>query len=398
MLSSNLFAATEFVSLLKSSGGDYSSVQTWESQMDNAGDITNANCKVFSHSGIFGSVWDNSVVTGETSGATGVTIHATSRQILIDTISGTFQSGERVKAGQSDFVILTNVGDSAIIVGMIDGTLAGKTTIDGFTTSSTNYVKLTSAPWNRHQGTASTGSRMTFTTVSGFERTVIASNDYTLVEWLIFEPSIGHDHYTLRINANNVQFNNNILHPTSCTSTMQCHGIFNGGTFTGHSVSNNIIYEYNSNSLSGGIVTYSTGTQNAYNNTVYDCDYNFHMSASGTPLIAKNNIAQGGDTADYQGTYDGSSTHNLSSDATAPGTINYRTKTVSFVSTSTDNYHLSSSDVEAYNLGTDTTTTANIDIDNFDRDTSGVTWDLGADERWTNTTINGATLNGATIN
>lgn len=367
--------------------------------MDNAGDITNANCKVFSHSGIFGTMPDNKTVTGETSGATATIIHTTSRQILLDSISGTFQNGERVKYGTSDFVILTNAGDGVIIVGEVDGTISGTISISGFTTSATNKIILRSVPYNRHKGTALTGSRLTHTTTSDYQILLYIAQSYTYIQWLILEPSIGHTFYTCYGNVNNVFFENLVIHPTSMAAgTVQGHGIFGQDAGVTIQVSNSIIYEFNNSSNLGyGVRSYANGTINAYNVTSYDNDTNFDITTTGS-ILAKNNIAQGGDIADYVGSYASGTTHNLSSDASAPGTVNYRSKTVSFISTSTDNYHLSSTDTEAYNKGTDTTTTANVDIDGFDRDTSGVTWDLGADERWTNTTINGATLNGATIN
>jgi len=396
LLTNSGYAATEFISLLKSSGGDYSSVQTWESQMDNAGDITNANCKVFSHSGIFGNVWDNAVVTGETSGATGVVIHATRRQILIDTIAGTFQSGERVKAGTSDFVILTNAGDSVIIVGEVDGTLSGGVSFGGFTTSATNKIILRSVPYNRHRGNSSFGSKITRTTTAGYQSTIYVNQQYVSIIDLIVSPSVGHVGYGLRSDSNNVSFVRNIVFPSSMAN-VECPGIFQGNGVT-ITAENNIVYNFNGvGGLGYGVWCYSTGAINSYNNTIYGNDAGYRADCT---ILLKNNISYASDGNDYgAGSYSASSTHNLSEDATAPafGTT-YRSTTVNFVNTTTRDLHLSSTDTGAVNKGTDTTTTANVDIDGFDRDASGVTWDLGADELRNKTIINNAILNSATIN
>ena len=98
-------AATEFICTIKNTGGDYSSLNDW--QTSNQCDLTSAQTKVFYHQGITGTIGDGVTVTGLTSSATGTATHVTSNQILIKNISGTFQAGEqvyRLKVVQQKFI------------------------------------------------------------------------------------------------------------------------------------------------------------------------------------------------------------------------------------------------------------------------------------------------------
>jgi hypothetical protein len=78
--------------------------------------------------------------------------------------------------------------------------------------------------------------------------------------------------------------------------------------------------------------------------------------------------------------------YNMSEDATAAGTGSLTSKVVAnqFVSTAggSEDLHLKAG-ADAINAGNDyatTPTNVQFDIDNYDRDTTGVTWDIGADE------------------
>ena len=160
----------EFVTTIKQSGGDFSSLSSWESTLSDGGnmDLTAATTKVFSHSGISGSISAGSTVTGETSEATGTAVYTTSSQILIKSISGTFQSGEDVEVDASNYVTISSNGDSPIVVAKIDGawTSADSTgvTISGWTTGANNYIKIYTTAAARHDGTPGSGYRLTSST------------------------------------------------------------------------------------------------------------------------------------------------------------------------------------------------------------------------------------------
>jgi hypothetical protein len=122
-----------------------------------------------------------------------------------------------------------------------------------------------------------------------------------------------------------------------------------------------------------------------YNNTFYNCGKGIGGSSSSDTTqqtLAKNNITQGcGDG--YSDYFRPGSDYNLSSLSNdAPGSHSKNGVTVQFISTSSRNLHLSSSDTQAkdagVNLGSDAKLPFNEDIDGQTR--SG-TWDMGADER-----------------
>lgn len=110
--------ATDFIVTVKSSGGDYSNLGGASGACAKLScDLTVSTTKVFSHGGIVGSLADGASLTGASSGATGVLVHATATQILIKTISGTFQNGEQIYSTINiNYVIASNAGDSAQIV------------------------------------------------------------------------------------------------------------------------------------------------------------------------------------------------------------------------------------------------------------------------------------------
>ncbi len=151
-------AATEFVTTIKESGGDFSSLASWESTIS-AGDdmdLTATTTKVFSHSGITGTITASTTVTGATSGATGVAVFATANQILIKNIVGTFQSGEQVQVDSLNYVTISDSGDSPIAVAKIDGAWTNPdttaVTINGWITSATNFIKIYTTATARHNG------------------------------------------------------------------------------------------------------------------------------------------------------------------------------------------------------------------------------------------------------
>ena len=99
----------------------------------------------------------------------------------------------------------------------------------------------------------------------------------------------------------------------------------------------------------------------------------------------RNCIGYGCGTADFQVTtgYEGYGTHNLSEDTTAPGTVNYRNKSLTFEDAANGDCRLVSSDTDAIDKGIDLSTDP---IFPFTDDIAftirpvGALWDLGAFE------------------
>lgn len=115
-------AATEFVSTIMQTGGEYATLNAWNTAVTNGTiDLTATSTLVFAHAGITGIFADGSTVTGVSSGATAVAVHVSPSQILLKNIVGTFQSGEQVRRDASNYVTLSDAGDSVILTVKIDG-------------------------------------------------------------------------------------------------------------------------------------------------------------------------------------------------------------------------------------------------------------------------------------
>ena len=139
---------------------------------------------------------------------------------------------------------------------------------------------------------------------------------------------------------------------------------------------NNIIYPGTGTAATTGLE--STDSNWAYNNTVYG--FTTGIKQVSNNFRVKNNIAYN-NTTDYSGTFEATSTNNLSKDTTAPPLNTYYTgKTLSFISTT--NFHLKSTDTDAIDKGADLHADAayafNTDIDGNTRPNGA--WDIGADE------------------
>lgn len=163
-----------------------------------------------------------------------------------------------------------------------------------------------------------------------------------------------------------------------------------GAITAGSNGYSNILYIYN-NVIKCNLSNYTTAlywntdiTVYAYNNTLDSggtgsSRVGFYVSSN---AVLKNNISVGG-TNCYYGTPNAKSDYNLSSDATAPGTTNYRNKTITFIDSTNVDYHLDPGETDAIDMGTNLST----DPDGFlsfttdiDGDTRGASWDIGADE------------------
>ncbi|MBI3083596.1 MAG: LamG domain-containing protein [Candidatus Omnitrophica bacterium] len=152
--------ATEFVSTIKSSGGDFSSLVAWDASV--ACDLTTASTKVFSYNQSSDTLIDGTPVRGAASLATGTVIHATPTQVLIKNIVGTFQAGEEVDDVNNvgiRYVVLSDSGNPAIAVAetSIKEDLVAPLTLGAWTTSATNYVEIRAAPSAKHTGVVGAG-------------------------------------------------------------------------------------------------------------------------------------------------------------------------------------------------------------------------------------------------
>jgi parallel beta-helix repeat protein len=247
----------------------------------------------------------------------------------------------------------------------------GEVIIAGATVDATRYRVWTVAVGERHQGKYNASVGVLYTPwgngIAYAENYGILEwfQMYRATEWAINLDSDGGKHVIVR---------NNIVKGFSDGGI---RSFASGGS--GY-IANNIIFD----STGNGIYSQES-TEKIYNNTVHNCGYGIR-AGSGSP-IAKNNIAMDCATACYSGTF-GTSSNNMSSDTSAPGTSAQKSKvsTNQFVNTAGDDFHLKAG-ADAINNGTSLTgestgypDNVDIDIDAYNRNTGGVVWDIGAHE------------------
>ena len=265
-------------------------------------------------------------------------------------------------------------------------------TVNGYTTNSTHYIKIY-APYNtatevnltqRHSGKwDATKYNISFTNTTG--PALVVLSDYTVIDGIQVKYSTTQSYgqtYAVLIGdggttqTNGVKIQNDIVwvNDAYVNNSRAIVILYSTGT---HYIYNNVIYS--TSGMGEGIErTYNGGTLYIYNNTIKGANAGIFRNV-GT-FIAKNNIVQNC-TTNYSGSFDGSSTNNLSADSTAPGTNAQKNKTVNFVDAANFDFHLQGGSV-AINAGVDLSADPYLpfttDIDGQAR-TSGK-WDIGADE------------------
>ena len=402
---------TEFTSIVdpdSSSGRDYSSLSAWNSGVST--DLTAATTQLFSGT-ITSTIADNATVylcrTGAYQTHSGTVVHAaaTGTQILIDGITGsaTEASGDiwytNSTCDSSNYFTLSGSqagGNSAIAIASVrssNGTAdTTAVTITGWTTSSTNYIKIWSDPslGNRHNGKWDAGKYRL--EVSSTE---VALNNYEAYVWVDgLQISVNNSsdyHRPLNTEgqtgvANEFKASNNILKLVQSTQAEYSEGLTLAANIDTASVAkiwNNIVYDITGTSNGRSIfINDSDWTAYIYNNTIIDSTEGIYQS-SGSP-IAKNNIVKGsGNTNAYVGTFASGTDYNATdgTDAIGQGSNNKVSRTFAFVDETNDDFHLSLTDAGAKDIGTNLQADANLpfsqDIDGSYR---GNAWDIGADE------------------
>ncbi|MCX6765654.1 MAG: right-handed parallel beta-helix repeat-containing protein [Candidatus Moranbacteria bacterium] len=375
------YGATEFVATVMQSGGDYSTLNTWENAIDC--DLTVATTKVVAGALTRGSFADGVAVTQTASGAAAVMLHDTATQILLISITGTPNATNTwyPTADGSDATNAftpTDAGDSAIAVAQIDGawTSADATavTIDGWTTNSSNYIKIYTTTAARHDGKWNEG-KYRLELDPGWSGTVLTSttaNYITITGIQISNTGGGSSSLDLSLGGTNALFDRGILAASP-----------GGGAWlqSTSEIRNTIVYDASYD----GIVLAGNGSL-ARNCTVgYNGRYGidaYYVSVTATNCLCRNNT--GGDFI-MGGSYIFTVTYSASGDATADdwdGAGNKISQTFSMVAPtgSPRDFHLNSDDAGARNYGIDLSATFTDDIDGETRPTGAGTWDIGADE------------------
>ena len=149
---------------------------------------------------------------------------------------------------------------------------------------------------------------------------------------------------------------------------------------------NNLIYDWTGGTGAGSYVSGILPddldfTFYLYNNTVVDNEHGLD-SVTGT-VIAKNNLVFG-NTFNYEGVFDTSSTNNLSgpgADPDTPPTNARNGVAVTFVNRGADDYHLAPGDTGAQGFAADLSGDPNLAFaDDIDGGLRATPWDIGADD------------------
>ena len=269
--------------------------------------------------------------------------------------------------------------------------------INGWTTTSTNYIKIYTTQTARHNGKwnnsayrlesggtgggnywAVIGIKANYVKIDGLQIQLNiccggTSQGITISDWVSTTNS-------------EVMISNNIIRTLTASLGSYDYGI---RMMSGHAVKvfNNIVYGFNNNTSYGiailGNINNSDMNLYSYNNTVID-SYNGIYNYMFLPTVyAKNNIVQSSTHGYFSnsGNWGSGTGYNISNDDTAPGINSKNSATVSFADSANKDFHLAPIDASArgtgINLSADPNLSFSNDIDGFWRFNI---WDIGADQ------------------
>ena len=390
-------AVTEFVTIIDPDLGanaDFSSLNSWEQTVNT--DLTSANTLVFSISSSNGWWPAGLDVTASTSGATAsTTLISSSSQVLLYNIQGTFQNGETVSldGAVGNYVILSDTGDSVIAVAQCRSTGGtddtSLTTVNGFTTNSTNYVKVWTDPddeYGRHNGVFDDNKYVLHPDQGSDSVSYlgISDNDVVVEGLQIRNSDLNNDSISAitigtSINTGNITIKNNILKGNGDNDWYDA-GIYIDNADGNFYIKNNLVYDWGGNDVYRSCMALNPdGAENVYvyNNTVYNCNYG--IARIDGDIYAYNNIVFGNDD-DFTGSFSDNQ-YNASDDGDGSNNITPSDWNKVFVNYLNGDFHLKSSSI-LINAGTstvfwDSNFPVQYDIDGTAR---GGAIDIGADE------------------
>jgi hypothetical protein len=286
-----------------------------------------------------------------------------------------------------------NLTGTGPCIANISGTWAnpdnGRLTINSWTTTEADYIKIYTEGEARHNGTFSQTAYRIYNDNNASGAVLTISEDFVHIDGLqigttnitrngaggIISESTLADNNIINISNNLVighqniaywQFGINIIRP-------------NGNYY----IYNNIIYNISNTAGSTGIRALNASKAFIYSNTVYGGTYGFRGTNgdSAKVLIMKNNICKNTSNECYFSLYNTTdSTNNLASHDTPPG-LNPIWCNVTFFNENASNFHLSSTDTCARGNGTDLSADPYLKFNyDIDRETRTGTWDVGADQ------------------
>jgi len=261
-------------------------------------------------------------------------------------------------------------------------------TIDGWTTSATQYIKIWTDPSEsyRHNGTYETGNHYRLEVTIAADGSIIDVEDNN-VKFIglqfTLSPSASLTYGSpLMFGLSSVVTGcivDSCIFKSAASGTIDyANGIWCGSVGTSIVVVNSIFYDF----VLGGVLACaiyqnSSGTIRVYNCTFHNCATTVTSASSNIYVI--NCIFDGSTSADVTSVT--STTYSATTRATLTGTGNRVNKSFSFVSAS--DFHLARNDTGALGYGLNLYNDANYpfqtDIDGNDRGGSGEPWSIGAD-------------------
>lgn len=361
---------TEVIRTVQASGGDYATVSGWLAGEQT--DLTTA--LVFTHGGLTGTIVDGDPVKGATSTATGTVVGiVSSTQIIIEAITGTFQSGEQIDKTSggvptgTDYVTSSNAGDSPISVAEFAAETfnvgSGIDVSASFTVSSTAYVILRAQAGAEHNGVRSAGPIIMSSGTN--YTTAITLPYYSIVDDLeVIADGIGGK--GSRPNCYPV---GGMIYATFNRCIFEGYALVNNGASSGNVFNACWADNFDTFGFWGG--NYKSPRPVFNSCTASNCSSSGFRSHNNTPSIFTNCVGFN-NVADFSsggGGY-GTSDYNASEDTTAPGANSITSITsAAFTNAATNDYSLSGTGSVLYHAGV-TISGLTLDITNRSYDVS----------------------------
>ncbi len=263
-------------------------------------------------------------------------------------------------------------------------------TIDGWTTSATDYIKIWTDPSEsyRHAGKYPTGNKYRLETASG--TSLLIDEAYTKLYGLPIKNAVAlQGCLTVGSSSTVTNFVGGYLFLWQAgTSASWCVSL--SAYYTVNAIFFNCIglnassYNHTNTICFGWIGSSTTSlTVTFYNCTAYGGYNGFAVNSSNTnkTMVCKNCLGAGSAGNEFSNPNSwGSSDYNASDDTTSPGGAHDHTEhTFSFVDSGNGDFHLQSSDAGAKDLGV-SDPGSGLFSDDIDGQTRSGSWDIGADE------------------